>query len=222
MIFPVKNIAGRRLILSLWFRLYIGHVTSWPNQIFVVLLRLFLLFIQFFYSWMQWVSCDSGTALFALHFYLHERVQSLSKVSLSYDDATKSFCFPISVFFLHYLFWILGVVSKHSTSGFLFWQIYMFFVTQIFCIFAWRISIIGYLKIWCNGVHSAAFCCLFPGDKSVAGYCNWLVSCTGWHINIGRRFKEESESGYKLIKNFVPHCPEALRYLKNFFSFVLF
>jgi len=69
-----------------------------------------------------------------------------------------------------------------------FWR-YIFF-------FACRNISTGCLKIWRNGVSEAVYGSHFPGYQSVTHYCTWVVSCTGWHINIGSWCKEDNESGY--------------------------
>jgi len=59
---------------------------------------------------------------------------------------------------------------------------------------------IGCLKICHNGVSQPISGSHFPRYQSVTHNCTWIVSCIGWHINIGKWCKEDSESGYKLIQ----------------------
>jgi len=88
----------------------------------------------------------------------------------------------------------IGIIMNFESDA---CSVFVFFL-QIHIFFDFRIGE-GCLKIWYNGVSSATFCSFFPGYQSVTGDCSWLVSCTGWHIDIGRRCKEESESGYTNI-----------------------
>jgi len=80
---------------------------------------------------------------------------------------------------------------------------------------------IGCLKICHNGVSQPISGSHFPRYQSVTHNCTWIVSCIGWHINIGKWCKEDSESGYKLIQ--IIQCLKKKKKRKHFsFTFFVF
>lgn len=140
--------------------------------------------------------------------HVRERVWSFSRSSCP-TRMGQNYFFIQCPFFVTFLIAIILNFETDHFSDFVFFLIHIF-VTRKRIIFYFRIGE-GCLKNWYNGVSSATFGSFFPGYQSVTGYCSWLVSCTGWRIIIGRRCKEESESGYRFC--FVLFCFDFLAFV---------
>jgi len=183
------------LIPNFLFRLWI-HV-NWSNRCLFDLSLVSYLSNSFINAYGVTIRVE-----LIFHFHVHERVGSFSRSYVLRGWDKIIFLFNACFFFFFcmlLLLWVLLWILRVTIAWFLYFCRY--FVTQTHVFFDFRIGL-GCLKIWYYGVSWATFCSLFPGDQSVADYCSWLVSCTGWHINIGRRCEEESESGYKYKYHF--------------------